>query len=225
MIEVKDLCVKFGEKMILNQLNLNVKKGQLVLILGENGSGKSTLLKTIAGRIKPETGGVTVKKPFVYHQQEFPLLDNMTVEENIKVYTKTLGFKYEKEVLIKLIHKLQLTEFQKLTIEKLSGGQRQRLSLLITMLREQEVFLIDEADAAMDPKGRILFLEQLKRMKELGKTVVFISHHIKESLKIADGCFVLKDGKADYIPRGEISNEIFKYSYEDFVEELERKVC
>lgn len=221
MIQIKDLVVEFDHKKVLNKLNMTVDEGRLVILIGDNGCGKSTLLKTIAGRIPPREGQIKVKHGFTYHQQKFPLLDNMTVEENIKVFSGALGFEVKKEGLERLLEALELTAFRKVCVEKLSGGQQQRLSLIITLLRDKAIYILDEADAAMDPKGRNLYHKELNALRNKGKTILLVSHHVKEVLKFADDCFLIKDGKASHIDPKGISEELYKYSNHEFIKSLE----
>lgn len=221
MIQIKDIVVEFDEKRILNKLNMTIEKGRLVMLIGDNGCGKSTLLKTIAGRVLPREGHIKVKHSFTFHQQKFPLLENMTVEENIKVFSGALEFDVKKEELDKLLKSLDLIDFRKVCVDKLSGGQQQRLSLIITLLRNKDIYIIDEADAAMDPKGRNLYHNELKELRDNGKTILLVSHHVKEVLKFADDCFLIKDGKASYINPQNISDELYKYSNHEFIKSLE----
>lgn len=223
MIKVKDVQVRFGETTVLESVSMEVKKGELVLLIGDNGTGKSTLLKTLAGRNETVKGYIGIDAPFVYHQQNFPLLHDMTVIENIQMLAHVLGIKYDSEQLEALLQRLNLTEQIKQNIESLSGGQRQRLGLLLTMLRDREIFLIDEADSAMDPKGRSLYNELLLELRAKGKSVLFISHHTKESMQIADSCYVLVDGSAKRIDPKRIDSDNYKLNNSDFVKKLEKE--
>lgn len=223
MIKVKNISLSFEEKMILDSLSMAIGKGELVLLIGDNGSGKSTLLKALAGRHQFSSGYIGIDGPFVYHQQQFPLLHDMTVMENIQMLTHVLGIKYEKKQLDKMLQRLNLEEQIKQNIETLSGGQRQRLGLLLTMLRDREIFLIDEADSAMDPKGRSLYNDLLVELKKAGKTVLFISHHTKESMQIADVCYLLKGGKAKKIMPSSITDDLYRLNNHEFVKELEKE--
>lgn len=221
MITVNNLVVNFKENNVLNKVNMNIKKGELVLLIGDNGTGKSTLLKTIAGRVKKESGTILINNEFIYHQQNFPLLQNMTLNENIAVLKVALKLTFSTSSFNNLVEKLGLKEHMNKTIEVLSGGQKQRFSILITMLRETEVYLIDEADAAMDPKGRTLYYKLLLELNKQGKTILMISHHIKESFEISDKCYLLNNGKTKLINKSSVHDEFYRYSNDKFIKALE----
>lgn len=223
MIKVRDVQVRFGENTVLESISMDIKKGELVLLIGDNGTGKSTLLKTLAGRIETVKGYIGIDVPFVYHQQNFPLLHDMTVIENIQMISHVLGITYDNDNLEVLLQRLNLTKQTKQNIESLSGGQRQRLGLLFTMLRDRDIFLIDEADSAMDPKGRSLYSDLLCELKIKGKSVMFISHHTKESMQIADKCYVLVDGRLRMVDPKKIDSENYKLNNSDFIKRLEKE--
>lgn len=199
MITIKDLTVHLDNQLVLDHLDFHIGKNEIVLITGDNGSGKSTLLKTIAGRYKYDSGSVEIQEPFIYHQQQYPLLQDMTIKENMIVYSNILGFSINQKAK-DILGCLGLASHMSKTIDKLSGGQQQRTGLAITLLRHSNLYLLDEADSAMDPNGRALYYELLNSLKKSGKSIVLISHHVKEAGQIADRVYSLSKGTGTIVP-------------------------
>jgi len=220
-IEIKRFSVNFDETKILKDVSLEVNKGEAIYFLGGNGSGKSTLFNSLTGRIKSSNELFKIRGKAVHHAQFPSLFSNMTVKENIQTYSLIFSDKISDSVIDEWIFKLGIKECGNKPIEKLSGGQRQRLALIISMIRKGDIYLFDEADSAMDPRGRQIFFELLVQLKKSGKTILWISHHVKESVEIADRCYLLKNLNMNEFCENDIAPEFYNYTEESFVEKIE----
>ena len=161
ILQAKELVVKYEESKILNGMNIEAQKGELIYLVGENGCGKSTLFKTLTGRIEVEEGEIKIGGEIVYHEQKNILLKNMTVKENVESFNILFKNNMSKEKQNDLFEMFNLKDYLAKSVEKLSGGQKQRVSLIITLMRNKDIYLIDEADSAMDAKGRAIFFNML----------------------------------------------------------------
>lgn len=208
-LTVKNLTLYFGDKRILNSIDFNVSKGEIVTLLGPSGCGKSTLLRTIAGLEKHLSGEIELDGKIIdniptkmrnigFVFQNYALFPNMTVFENI-----AFGLKVNKlpkdEVENKVSRILQLvdlTEFANRNVKKLSGGQQQRVALARSLVTEPKILLLDEPLSALDAKIRKQLQVDLKRIqRELGITMIFVTHDQEEAMLISDRIYVINEGK------------------------------
>ncbi len=198
-IEFKMVNLSFGSKQVLHQANLTIAPGELVYLLGANGAGKSCLFNLAAGRLQPQGGTTTVTGTVAYHEQKPVFLHAMTALENLAAFNELFQCGRNKAHLQQLLHDTGLGGAEQPLANNMSGGEKQRLSLAITLLRDKDIYLFDEADSAMDPKGRKYYHSVLKTLCQKGKTVIWISHHVKESIALAGRCCYLKNGNVQEV--------------------------
>jgi putative ABC transport system ATP-binding protein len=187
MIEVKGLCKSFGDKIIFENFDLNVNTGEFVVITGNSGSGKSTLLNMIGRLEKFNSGSITIDGILVgnynskkfYGQkvgflfQNFSLIDNKTVEENLKI----ISDKNRTNLSIQeALTKVGLESMLKTKIYKLSGGEQQRIALARLMIKKNDIILADEPTGSLDEINSKLVMNILKELNKEGKTVVMVTH-------------------------------------------------
>lgn len=224
VIMINELRLKLGKKEVISGLNLRVNKGELIYIVGRNGSGKSTLFNVIAGRYSDYLGEVIVSESIAYQEQKPIHFPDMTTIENLESLNILFKSKLGKDAIDKILDELALQEIRNLQTSRMSGGEKQRLALAITLMRNKEIYLLDEADSSMDPIGRHKYFQILKELKNDGKTVLWISHHLKESIPMADKICLLKDGKACTFTLEELSAEVINYSEDAFLTFLEERL-
>ncbi|ETZ07760.1 choline transport ATP-binding protein OpuBA [Holospora obtusa F1] len=208
------------EKKILNKLNLNVKKGEFVVIIGENGAGKSTLLNVISGFVQIDSGKVMINKENVTHTSQryrtqlvskvmqdpkLGTMENMTLLENMAFAFKrgqTRGLtcfsnEYRIEIFKEKLKILNIGLEHRLQdlVKDLSGGQRQALSIIMAMLQKSDILLLDEITAALDPISTDFIMEQTHLIVKKQKlTCVMITHNMFHAIKYGDQLWVLKNG-------------------------------
>jgi osmoprotectant transport system ATP-binding protein len=215
MIDLKNVSKKYGETVAVDNLNLEVKTGEICVLIGPSGCGKTTTLKMINRLIEPSSGQILIDgrdssslKPFElrrgigYAIQSVGLFPHLTVAENIAVVPKLLGWqksKIEARVteLLELIG-LEPNRYASAYPKALSGGQAQRVGVARALAADPKVLLFDEPFGAVDPLTRErLQNEFLELQKRLKKTVVFVTHDIDEAIKLSDRIAIMKDGKLE----------------------------
>lgn len=211
LIEVKNLTFQYTEKQrVLNNVSFSIKKGTWVSVLGHNGSGKSTLAKLLVGLLKANDGTIHVDNVLLNEETVFDIRqkigivfqnpDNqfvgVTVEDDIAFGMENLGF--SREDMLKRIDfyskKVSMNEYLKKEPSALSGGQKQRVAIAGILAMDTDILIFDEATSMLDPIGRDEVLDFIKTLKEEGKTIITITHDMKEAL-LSDEIIVLKDGE------------------------------
>ena len=204
-----DINVELGKKHILKNVSLEVKRGQLISLLGSSGCGKSTLLKTVAGIIEPSSGDVLIdgksvlgvpvhRRGAVIVFQDLRLFPHMTVAENVEFALKMSGMKKQqyREIAREQLEKVRLEGLEDRRISQISGGQMQRVALARAFAVRPSVMLLDEPFSSLDEELRLemgnLLLE-LQRESEL--TTVLVTHDTQEARRLSDAIAYMKDGE------------------------------
>ena len=210
IISVEHVSKYFGEKAVLNDVNLQVRKGEFVTILGPSGCGKTTLLRLIAGFQTASEGVITMsgkeitqtpphKRPVNTVFQKYALFPHLNVYNNI-----AFGLKLKKlpsatiEKKVKQALKMVgLTDYEDRDVDSLSGGQQQRVSIARALVRNPAVILADEPTGALDSHTGREVLGMLQQMHDEGHTVVLITHDNSIAVQ-ADRIIRLEDGRVVY---------------------------
>ena len=223
MLRVVDLHKYYGNDRILAGVDLHVRKGEIKGLIGVNGAGKTTLIECVCG-VKPLTSGkVYIKdqdisktsarnavKPLIgYMPQAFGMFNDLTTEENLSYLCAVYGI--EKPRLEDVIKECFLEKERKVLACNLSGGYRKLLSMACALIHRPELLILDEPTVAMDPIFRERFREIVKKEKEKGRTILFITHYFEE-LRDCDTFACLSDGRIVY--EGAVSDVLEKSSAE-----------
>lgn len=205
-IEVKDVSVTFEEKnekqTILDDVSLEIEKGEFICLLGPSGCGKSTLLNVMAGFLKPTSGeviidGKKVEKPSIENVtifQNYGLLPWRTVRKNVELgmETKKVSKEERERIARKYIEMVGLGEAEKKHPWQLSGGMQQRVAIARALAVDPEVLFMDEPFGALDAITRMKLQDDISRIsQETKKTVIFVTHDIEEAVFLADRVVVL----------------------------------
>ncbi|MDB2151683.1 ABC transporter ATP-binding protein [Clostridium butyricum] len=235
MIEFKNIKKSYKSKIILENFNLSIDSGKLVVLIGASGCGKTTLLKMINRLISITEGEILIngkninkmdpiklRRGIGYVIQQTGLFPHMTVKENIEIIPRLMKIserKIEKKT-IELLNMVGLDpdEYLYRYPAELSGGQQQRVGVARAFATDAEIILMDEPFSALDPITRTELQEQLFNIqKEYNKTIVFVTHDMDEAINIADMICILKDGK---IIQYDTPENILKNPENDYVEEF-----
>ena len=205
MIKIKNLTKTFGVQNSLDNISLELNKGDSVIIMGQNGAGKTTLIRSILGQYIPSSGTIEVagNNPFknrvdtiskVGFVPQLPPPIKLTVEEliNFAIHSSNISKKSVVELCLKM--DLDLNEHMKKVFFKLSGGMKQKLLIAIAIAKNPEIFIFDEPTANLDPKGRENFCEIIKEYNK-NRLIIFISHRIEEVLNLVNRKIELDLGK------------------------------
>jgi energy-coupling factor transport system ATP-binding protein len=210
MIEIKNLGFSYQkDDVALSDVSFNVQKGEWLTILGHNGSGKSTLSKLLVGLLKPNNGSVVVdgqtlseetvydirKKIGIVFQNPDNQFVGVTVKDDIAFGLENLQI--ERDEMLKRIDKyasrVDMTDFLEKEPQALSGGQKQRVAIAGILAMQTDVIIFDESTAMLDPKGRKEILNYIKKLNDVGVTVIMITHDMREAV-LSDRILVLKEG-------------------------------
>ena len=211
IIEIKDLSFQYNENTpVLRNVNLTIKKGEWVSILGHNGSGKSTLSKLIIGLLKADSGEIKVddiilteetvqevrRKIGIVFQNPDNQFVGVTVEDDIAFGMENLCFQRDEMIqrIKEYSKKVNMEDFLKKEPHNLSGGQKQRVAIAGILAMNTDIIIFDEATSMLDPKGRDQIMEYIKEINETGVTVISITHDMKEAVH-SDKIIVLKEGE------------------------------
>lgn len=218
IIEIENLSKAFGEKVILDNISLNVKTGENLVVFGRSGTGKSVLLKCIIGLLKPDNGNIFIKgqditkvkhkelnkirKHTSFLFQGAALYDSMTVRENLAFHLTRNVKVTEKEAEEKILHTLDLVSLRE-AIDKmpseLSGGMKKRIGLARSIITDPEVIFYDEPTTGLDPISSKEISELIRDLqKELNMTSIIVTHDLICANIIADRAIFLRDAKVAY---------------------------
>ena len=206
ILTVKDVSFSFGDKAVLNNVSLEVQKGEIVSILGPSGVGKSTLFNLIAGILPLQKGTIEVDNAPIsfgkvsYMLQKDLLLEHKTVLGNIilPLQLKKIPKEEATSTALKLLDEFKLGSIANLYPNALSGGMRQRVALLRTYLLGHSVFLLDEAFSALDESLKEMLLnETKKKLIEYQKKCLFVTHSPKEMEMMCDNKLKIKRGRLE----------------------------
>ncbi|MFZ5351632.1 MAG: spermidine/putrescine ABC transporter ATP-binding protein [Bacillota bacterium] len=234
LIETRNLTKKFGEDIVVDNLNLWVKKNEFLTLLGPSGCGKTTTLRMIGGFEYPTSGEIVFNGEIINHVppykrqintvfQKYALFPHLDVYENIAFglrLKKTTEDEIKKKVS-RMLELVNLKNFEKRKISSLSGGQQQRIAIARALVNEPEVLLLDEPLGALDLKLRKEMQIELKAMqKELGITFIYVTHDQEEALTMSDKILVMKEGIIQQIGSPtDIYNEPVNAFVADFIGE------
>ncbi|UJG39644.1 MAG: ABC transporter ATP-binding protein [Candidatus Heimdallarchaeum aukensis] len=208
IVQVKHLSRRFGSRMVVYNLSMNIPKGYIYGLLGPNGAGKSTTIKTLTGRIRPTSGNVRVfgldpwthRKLINFRLGYLP--ENPSFYQDMKVlsFTRLMARLYNfsrSEALSRariVLDLLGLGRFEDYRVGNLSQGQKQRLGFACAILNEPEFLILDEPTANLDPEGRVYVMELISRLRDEGKTILISSHILPEIERMCDHIGIISNG-------------------------------
>lgn len=235
MIEFKGITKQIGDKVILNDINLHIKDGELVVLIGPSGCGKTTTLRMINKLIKPTEGSIFIngnsiasedtiqlRRQIGYVIQNVGLFPHMTIKENIELIPKLKKEPLEKinKKTIELLDMVGLNsdEYMNKYPAQLSGGQQQRVGVARAFATDANIILMDEPFSALDPITRSSLQDELLTLhQELKKTIIFVTHDMDEAIKIADKICIMNGGK---IQQYDTPENILRRPANEFIKEF-----
>ncbi len=192
-IDVAGLSKRFGELVAVDDLALQVRRGEIYGFLGPNGSGKTTTIRMLCGLLTPDSGRGTclgydviretrqIKLNVGYMTQGFSLYQDLTIRENLDFTARIYGMPNRQEAVEESLRRLGLADRQKQLAGNLSGGWKQRLALAACMLHQPRLLLLDEPTAGVDPKARRDFWDEIHYLAGQGITVLVSTHYMDEA--------------------------------------------
>lgn len=211
-IYVNNVVKKYQNKVVLNNINVEIAKGEFITVIGSSGCGKTTFLKMINGLINPDSGAIyingidiaKVNKIFLrrnigYVIQEIGLYLHMTIRKNISYILRLKNEKDKEKIEKRVRYLINLVGLNEELLDRypgeLSGGQRQRVGIARALSANPDIMLMDEPFASVDEITRKLLQDEIiKIYKEFKMTVIFVTHDIKEALKLGTRVIVMEEG-------------------------------
>ena len=228
---VNKISKSYGNKPIVRDLSLNIKKGEIDGLLGPNGAGKTTTLYMIVGLVKPDTGSIILDKIDVsdlpiyirgkmgisYLPQEPSIFRGMNVEDNIMSIIEIIEKDKSKHIIIleNLLNEFDIAHVRKSKSIVLSGGERRRLEIARTLASNPSYLLLDEPLTGIDPVSIEEIKIIIKKLKRKNIGILITDHNVRETLKIVDRVYIVNEGAVFFEgnPNDAINNEKIKNFY------------
>lgn len=207
-IKTVGLSKKYKDVIAVNDLNLEIKKGELYSLLGINGAGKTTTIKMLSCLVRPTGGDAKlngksivsdsdgVKKIIGVSPQETAVAPNLSVKENLELMCGIHGFSKEKKQkkIVELTEQFELSDISRKKAGKLSGGWQRRLSIAMALIGEPEILFLDEPTLGLDVIARSELWDSIRFLK--GKiTIILTTHYMEEAEALSDRIGIMKDGR------------------------------
>ncbi|MES1189796.1 MAG: ABC transporter ATP-binding protein [Steroidobacter sp.] len=193
VIAVAGLNKSFNGKQVVNNVSLQIRRGEIFGFLGPNGSGKTTTIRMMCGLLTPDSGKGTclgadiekqsamIKPQVGYMTQRFSFWEDLSIRENLEFVARVYGMPNRKQVVDRALEDLGLTAREQQLAGTLSGGWKQRLALAACLLHKPQLLLLDEPTAGVDPSARRDFWEELHRLAANGMSVLVSTHYMDEA--------------------------------------------
>lgn len=209
IIEINDLVKRYGKLTALNHFNLQVKKGDILGLLGPNGCGKSTAIHCMLSLLSYDKGEIKLfgehmsptrydlKKRIGIVPQEVAVFEELNVIDNIDYYCGLyiIDKKTRKQYVSEVIDLVGLEEFTTFTPKKLSGGLKRRLNIACGIVHKPELIFLDEPTVAVDPQSRNKILDSIKELNRQGATIVYTTHYMEEVEQLCNNIVIVEKGQ------------------------------
>ncbi len=204
-IETFELTKKFKNKVAVNNLNLNIKKGELFSLLGTNGAGKTTTIKMLTTLIEPTSGNINIsgldskvnkqkiRERINVSPQETAIALNLSVKENLEFMAGVYQIENSKEKINELINMFNLNEVLNKKAKTLSGGWQRRVSIAISLINNPQILFLDEPTLGLDVIARKQLWDIIEKLK--GKiTIILTTHYMEEAENLSDRIGIMSNG-------------------------------
>ncbi len=192
-IDVRGMTKRFGDRTVVNQIDLQVRAGEVCGFLGPNGSGKTTFIRMLCGLLRADAGHGTclgfdvirqseeIKRQVGYMTQRFSFYEDLSIRENLDFVARMYGIRQRRAAVDESIARLGLAGRERQLAGQLSGGWKQRLALAACLIHQPRLLLLDEPTAGVDPKARRDFWEQIHLLAIEGLTFLITTHYMDEA--------------------------------------------
>lgn len=209
ILKTTDLTKKYQNKAVVDNLNIEIKKGEIFGLLGPNGAGKSTTMNLICSIVRPTAGSIDLfgknlwkQKKEVIHKigyipQELAIHGNLKAWENVELFTSLYGIKGNalKEAVNESLAYVGLLERKQEFAKNFSGGMKRRLNIACAIGHKPDLLIFDEPTVGIDPQSRNFILDKIKESNQKGATVIYTSHYMEEVEAICTRIAIMDNGK------------------------------
>jgi ABC-type uncharacterized transport system, ATPase component len=206
VLELANVNKYFKDKKAVDNLNMQVKSGEIMGLIGQNGAGKTTTFRMILNFIKADSGLISwqgkpitdkFKQKIGFLPEERGLYQKLTVEDQVLYFAELHGMKRSdaRDELIKWMSRLDVVGKPKNKVQELSKGNAQKIQLITTVIHKPELLILDEPFTGLDPVNTALMMNEIKNLKNQGTAIIFSSHNMNGVEKLSDDLTMLKQGK------------------------------
>lgn len=209
IVQVKNLNKRYGDKLAVDNMNLSIKKGEIIGLLGPNGAGKTTLINSIIGITEIQSGEIfifernmkkdsmEIKKRIGVVPQNIAVLNEFTALENVTYFARLYGLKGKelKDNVREALEFTNLWERRNDYPKKYSGGMQRRLNIACSIVHKPELIIMDEPTVGIDPQSRNHILESIKLLNKGGSTIIYTSHYMEEVEALCSRVVIMDNGR------------------------------
>jgi ABC-2 type transport system ATP-binding protein len=209
MIRITNITKTFPTITALDNISLNIQKGEFFGLLGPNGAGKTTLMSLLVGYLNPDNGeifineervtqdGLDTRKNIGLVPQSLALYDDISAQENLEIFGSFFHIdkKILKERIKEKLESVQLYDRRKDKVKTFSGGMKRRLNLVASLLHDPPLILCDEPTVGIDPQSRNAIFDYLEMLNKQGKTIVYTTHYMEEAERLCNRIAIIDFGK------------------------------
>lgn len=231
VVEIRDLNKRYGANLAVDNLSLKIKEGEILGLLGPNGAGKTTLINALIGITETQSGeiyifghnmrgdGMQIKRRIGVVPQNVALVNEFTAQENVTYFASLYGLKGQslKDGVREALAFTDLWEKRKEYPKRFSGGMQRRLNIACAIAHRPELIIMDEPTVGIDPQSRNHILESVRRLRDMGSTIIYTSHYMEEVEAICTRVAVMDNGRL--IAEGTMDS-LSEYVLEDQVAEI-----
>ena len=209
ILEIKDLTKKFGDFIAVDDMSLSIVEGEIFGFLGSNGAGKSTVINLMTGLLRKNKGSIMIlgKETNKHHvfikqniglvPQELAIYEDLTAYENVNFFAGLFGLRGKElhERTLEALEFVGLTEKQKNYPRTFSGGMKRRLNIACAIAHQPKLIIMDEPTVGIDPQSRNYILTSVRKLNEMGCTIIYTSHYMEEVEEICSRIAIIDHGK------------------------------
>jgi len=211
LLETKGLMKEYGRRRVVDSIDINVRRGEVVGLLGPNGAGKTTTFYMVTGIVPPDKGKIIFDRKDItrmpmhmrarygigYLSQDPSIFRKLTVEENIMAVLETLGFspRERRRRCEELLGELKISHLRKNMAYTLSGGEKRRVEITRALVTNPMFILLDEPFSGIDPIAVSECQEIIKELRDKGLGILLTDHNVRETLTITDRSYLMADGR------------------------------
>lgn len=211
IIKIENLIKRYGSKLAVDNLSLNIEEGEIFGLLGPNGAGKSTTIKIITGLLGSNSGSVKVggfdlndkasrinaKRIIGLVPQDLAIYSNMSARDNVLFFGRLYGLKGKelKDMTEEALDFVGLMDREHEKSKKFSGGMKRRLNIACAIVHQPKIIILDEPTVGIDPQSRNHILESIKELNRRGSTIIYTSHYMEEAEILCHRVGIIDNGK------------------------------
>lgn len=208
IVNIKNLSKSFGDKLVLNNINLNISKGEVFGLIGPNGAGKSTMIRIICGLLRKDKGDIEIfSKKFEDHKnyikgkigivpQDLAIYENLTAYENVSFFASLYGLRGSelKESVLESLRFVGLEKNVKSFPKTFSGGMKRRLNIACGIVHKPDLVIMDEPTVGIDPQSRNHIISSIKKLNSDGATIIYTTHYMGEVESLCSRIGIIDNG-------------------------------